>query len=277
MKVFNALNGNELKTIVLAEVAQLLDLDTRFDHDAALTSATAIFTLRVDSYPAGADTFNVQVSQIFKGPSLSPVSLRAQIKDAIARALDVDLRFGLNVTYPKLTFDHRLSVELKSLAGVARETVVAAQPVQSAGPIHIDTRVEPHRPSQADDLERSIEVAALEARLHVLKGLPETSHQHAQVTEAGRLEAVAQTETGLRIERGWAPSPGPELAGSWGEGASVGTLQPKETIERVELGVSHPPLVEGGLGAPDAVRREHGLQVPQTQRIGGHVVDIAGF
>jgi hypothetical protein len=88
-----------------------------------------------------------------------------------------------------------------------------------------------------------------------------------------RLEKV--TGTGLDIVAGFKPSPGEGMAASYGGGSPVGAMQTEEVAETLEFGRRHDPLDAGGAGAPDAIRREHGMAVPTAQSTpGGNIVDL---
>ena len=62
---FNAINGNELKAIILKELTQELSLDPRFKSEAPCPKLTMAFRLRVDAYPMDTGPFTVQVTTAF--------------------------------------------------------------------------------------------------------------------------------------------------------------------------------------------------------------------
>lgn len=86
-----------------------------------------------------------------------------------------------------------------------------------------------------------------------------------------------ETPTGLPITGGAKPSPGADAAASYGTGSQVGSVQGTVVIDRLAADVSHDPLEAGGIGAPDAVRRQHDLPVPQPQEVtrDGRVLTVA--
>jgi hypothetical protein len=284
---FNALSGKELSAVIRAEVGQLLDLDTRFDRTDPITSAMVTFTLTVDSYPSDDRPFVLQISQLFKGAALSPVALRHQIKDLITRTFDADLRFGHNLVYPKVTCEHRLSIEVTTPAGAVARDVTIDSPmlVDPMASRRIDTRGPVATPPMdrvsaavSDSPTTVAEIDALEKRLAQLRASVAVDDRPVarpiSASEVRHRDFDPYTATGLEMEREWKASPGMAMAGSFGGGAPIGSVQTKDAITRIELGVSHPSLDEGGMGAPDQVRRDASLPIPATQNVAGQIVDL---
>lgn len=295
-RVFNALAGHELRQIVVKEVQQQIELDARFQRDDPIVEAVMVFTLAVQSYPSDEQPFNIHISKVFKGPAgetLTPEMLKKKILGAIDQEFSLDLRFGVNLTYLKVTCNHRIELTLKRPGGTV-VTERALPPVQdderhfdlrgpsaASAPVNIQASS-----SAAADGFRGQRIASLRAELAALEAgggpvrpqdvVPEPMTSHTTVHEGiARRPYDPHTETGLELERGWKPSPGAGMAGSWGGGAAVGAVQNEGTVEeRIALGTEHPPLDEGGMGKADAVRREHGLNVPETQTRGNQTFDI---
>lgn len=281
-RLFNALSGIEFAYVICQELDQVLDMDTRFDSDEPVQLNHAMmFTLRVEQYPIE-QPFSFQVSQVFKGMQ-SPKSLKAQIKDIVRRNFAGDLRFGMNITYPKVTCDHRISIDplpggqaIRTPQPLRIDTPMAGGSIDPMADRRIDTRgpVAVQQPVIIDPKAQAI--ADLEKQLAALRAsVGETSAPVViQQSHTVNRDYDPTTGTGLEITRGWAQSPGDAMAQSFGAGSPVGAVQPREAIDRIELGVSHPPLSEGGMPPPDQVRREHGLPVPQTTMVGTQMVDI---
>lgn len=279
-RLFNALNGVEFAYVICQEVDQVLDMDTRFDSDEPVQLNHAMmFTLRVEQYPIE-QPFSFQVSQVFKGMQ-SPKSLKAQIKDIVRRNFAGDLRFGMNITYPKVTCDHRISID--PLPG-GQAIVSRVQPRIVDSPMDLDPMADRRidtrghvavQPSVIID-PKAQAIADLEKQLAALRASVGETSAPVVIPQSHTVnrDYDPTTGTGLEITRGWAQSPGDAMAQSFGAGSAIGAVQPREAIDRIELGVSHPPLSEGGMPPPDQVRREHGLPVPQTTMVGTQMVDI---
>jgi hypothetical protein len=129
LKPFNGLSGLELKQLILIEVKQAMSLDERFDSDQPVHGAFLVFTLNVEHKSAPADfvqRFTVTVSQKIPVPptGLIPREIPARCLEAIDRNLSSDLRFATNVTYPFVTWNHRISVEGASRVEEPKTAVV---------------------------------------------------------------------------------------------------------------------------------------------------------
>lgn len=309
-RTFNGINGDELRKIILKEILQELDLDDRFKQHGGLTKLDVMWRLKVATYPSEPQNWSVQVSQSFKAGN-DPILLERCPKiifDRIALSLNNDERFLAHVTYPKVTWDWTLSLDVTSAAGSTRSAEVAPSvgPVESRtaqGGVVLNLRGIPNdglaqtggqddgyraqprtavapssdpRDEQIDRLERMI--AAMQDRLNAMG-------ENVPSPAAGPLGGISQSElrnqkfdnhtgTGLPIDAEFLPSPGMAAAMPSGGGSHVGAIVGVET-ERLELGVSHPSLEEGGIGAPDAARREHGLPVPAMHATpSGNIVDL---
>jgi hypothetical protein len=284
-KTYNALTGKELKTIVLKEVQQGMALDPRFDREDPVTSASVVFTLRIEHYPSGEQPFEVQVSNLFKPPageSLSPLKLRTLLYDVIKLGLDGDIRFSEHLTYPNVTCQHLTDITLtRPDGGTVSRSVQVVPETESIDPRRIDltTRQAVVQASPVNVLtERELKLAALRQQIQDLEGTPlvpaQTSNVALSPGETRHRDYEPFTGTGLPLEAGFKPSPGPAMAGSFGGGAPVGAVQGQDVVEHIALGVTHNSVDDGGLGSPDAVRREHGLFVPEQRSSGGQVFDI---
>lgn len=308
-RTFNGLSGDELRKIILKELLQELDLDDRFKQHGGLTKLDLMWRLKVATYPSEPQNWSVQVSQSFKAGT-DPILLERCPKiifDRIAASLNNDERFLAHVTYPKVTWDWTLSLDVTSAAGTTRSAEVSA----SFGPVESQTRqggtvlnlrgiqdddlartsgpddgyrgqprtiVPPADPrdEQIDRLERML--AAMQDRLNAMgENVPTPATSPLGGISASELRNQKfdnHTGTGLPIDAEFLPSPGMAAAMPSGSGSHVGVIVGLET-ERMELGVSHPALEAGGAGAPDALRREHNLPVPTMHSTpAGHIVDL---
>lgn len=288
-KSFNALNGFELKTIILKEVEQGLLLDPRFDGTDLILSALVVFSLRVDWYPGGETPIQIRVSELLKASEtqpLTPHDLRPAILRRITKELDGDLSFGQNLTYPKVTYQHLLDLTITRVDGGVVERSVPAVPVAPLPPapsrvvaperiVDLRTPLRPIVPTAPVVDPRAEKMADLRRQLAELEG-PGIAPAPVRLSSAEirHRDFEPFTATGLEMERGFKEAPGLEAAASFGRGSTVGTLQPREAIDRIVLGGTHPTLDDGGLGKADAVRREAGLVIPETVSVRGQIVDV---
>ena len=289
-KTYNALTGKELKTIAWKECEQLLETDPRFDREDPISKALLVFTLRIDHYPGGETPFEVRVSNFFKPPageSLSPMLLKRLILGEIKRALDGDIRFSEHLTYPNVTFGKTplIEIELTRPDGgtVGRTLVQAPAPIDAAHAVVDPRRIDLSTQSAGvpilavadiaiSDKERRL--ADLRQQIQDLEGPSAPVPVVMTSAEMHHRDYEPFTGTGLPLEAGFKPSPGPAMAGSFGGGAPVGAVQSQDVVEHIALGVTHADVDAGGLGAPDNVRREHGLFVPEQRAVGSQMVDI---
>lgn len=292
-RMFNGLNGKELAHVISMEIGELLATDSRFEREDPITSALVIYTADIEREPGRELSFNLQLTHLFKPPAgqaLTPATLRPRILAEIARDLELDLRFSLNITYPKVTYRARLNLELKTSAGVIERTVERA--IDQAPSSLIDLTA-PRPVILTDSGSVAINpdgkrIRELEQELVRLRS--GQSSAPAFVTgmsvvpgsSPAALHRIADVGQGdMEMERGWRAAPPPEVAFGTGDGrGSPARIVPSgadyaERVERMEMAVQHPPLDDGGMGAPDAIRREAGLPVLTTQvGVAGQMVDL---
>ncbi len=309
-RAFNALNGDEFRRLVLREVQQELDLDARFSDPGAVTALTLLWRLRVESYPNEPATWSVQVSRVFKASAEHPIPLRdckRFILETITANLESDERFRLNYTYPKLSWAWSMPLEFAATGTVPKPALVQRKVndhVIDHSQLGREMEVPPRDDRQLlrklyseepepapignvvngsaiDVLQAQItklmqEIASLKGGGSAEGGLGLVNPPVAVTPSEVRHHQIDNyTATGLKIEAGFEPSPGAAMAGSFGSGSPVGSVQGREVVERAELGVTHPDLDHGGAGTADGMRRDAGLPIPQARTTPrGDVVDL---
>ncbi len=306
---FNAINGHELKAIILKELTQELSLDPRFKSEAPCPKLTMAFRLRVDAYPMDTGPFTVAVTTGWSDVGVVSAG-PARIVAGVKRDLDMDERFNLHLTYPQVTWDWRLNVDLPAAPAriaPAAEPRVTGRKIDFTDPV-VDTAMHPAnaellrrearmadasgRHSEAEILRESIPegfgkttaepgiIVDAQGRKYRMVPVAETPAEMQTVaspispTELRHNRLDKFTESGLEIEAGFRPSPGDALAGSFGDGSPIGAAQTREAVEHVELGRAHPGLEAGGAGTADGIRREGGLPVPSRTATSGGIVDL---
>jgi hypothetical protein len=258
-RAFHGLNGAEIRTRILQEVQQKLDGDTRLAGHLVFPVVTWAWSLELQAHPPSG-----VVGPTTEGP------LKVETAGRVTLAGGTDLGAA------------RGDVVLADPRGLGRppEVVRPAEPFRGSalGPAAVE------RPRAAVSLPAAVEdrLGRLEALITRVLETQGARPPAAVVEPEGALPPAAQhpdvamhTGTGLPITGGARPSPGAGLADSYGSGSSVGVVQTAEAATRVATyGMAHPPLTEGGVGPPDAVRREAGLPVPQMQQTAGGIVDL---
>ena len=315
-RAFNALNGKEIETILLREVKEKLALEDRFDRAVEVSSVSFTFTLKFEELVQPLE-FVLQVSKSFKAPAgkgLPIAGLRETIYQAIAANMTADQRFAQHVAYPKPTWNHRLVLEILVLNGDgrAREVSVGEEPVVAGRmdlralpkPVAVAPIQEPapdpwgHQgfiPSKAPEPTSRPTETFVSGSLPDSQFVTDASGRRFKLVPADDVEPEGEyitrhiggggvsrkvdmtTGTGLPIEARFAPSPGVGFAESSGMGSPVAVASGTGKLETIEIGLEHPSLANGGVGAADAVRREHGLPVPMSQAGRAHsnsIVDL---
>jgi len=314
-RAFNALNGDEFRRLVLREVQQELDLDARFSDPGAVTALTLLWRLRVESYPNEPATWSVQVSRVFKASAENPIPLRdckRFILETITANLESDERFRLNYTYPKLSWAWSMPLEFAATGTVPKPALVqrkvndhvidhsqlgremevpprddrkllralySEEPAPDLGtaPASPESVLVQALQKQIADMQQQFEAMKASIGGGSVEGGLGLVNPPVAVTpaEVRHHQIDNYTATGLKIEAGFEASPGAAMAGSFGSGSPVGSVQGREVVERAELGVTHPDLDHGGAGTADGMRRDAGLPVPQARTTPrGDVVDL---
>jgi hypothetical protein len=289
-RAFNALNGKEIQGLILREVQEKLALDDRFDRDVEVAAGSMTFTLQVDE-AVQPIVFTVQVTQTYKAPAGKGLPIR-QIRENILRDIqnnfDRDERFAQHLTYPKVTWKHRILLDLNILNGDGRlrELAVGESPLSShqidltrkpllvggttggEAPRLVDITLQPRSEFIVDENGRKFRMVPVE------EPPMETGGTSPVVVPTHHRQFENVTGTGLPIEAAFKPSPGAAFAES--RGGSIIVAIAGTTRETIELGTQHPDLEDGGVGAPDSVRRENGLVVPgqQSGRTHSGIVDL---
>lgn len=242
-RAFNGLTGAEIRTRILQEVEARLADDTRFKAHLVFPVVTWSWTLEVETYPAPG----------ILGPGGDGI-VKVEVKGRVA------VEGG-----PALEAPRRESALLDAHVRPFRDA-----PALGVGDAPADRGSGPASALPAAVEARFVQLETLIQRLAgpvvPVEPAPAATH-HPDVT--------MRTATGLPITGGARPSPGAGLADSFGSGSAIGSVQTEEPV-RVAYGVKHPPLDEGGVGAPDAVRRAGGMPIPQMQSTPGGIVDLPG-
>lgn len=306
---FNALAGSELKAKLLSELDQHMATDPRFSPSSPATFRELRLNYRVDfeCYPNQPAIWNMQVVQTIAAPQgamLRVADVPRLILDVVRRYFDADERFGLHLTYPKITWTWNLPLEFVSMQGMTRAAEVTRAMDPRTDPTAVPgrenvvdlTRLRAVAPRQEPipapnggstervaELERTI-AAMREQLLHLTSGAASTAVSseadqpiRLSPSEVSQRHIDSRTGTGLQIVAGFEASPGADLALSHGGGSHVGVAAGvgADEVTRMELGAGHPGLEQGGAGSPDALRRSAGLPVPQRQATpSGMLVDV---
>jgi hypothetical protein len=253
-RAFNGLTGAEIRTRILQEIAAKLTDDTRLAGHLVFPVVTWKWTLELATQPA---------------PGILKEKDDGVVRTEVAGRVTIEGEAGVAaagreaaLADPRGGRPFRSGAEAGTRAGGGAGAPVA--PVLEA------------RLGRLEQLLDQLLTKVVEAPAGTVPtGTPEVPGVVTTTTTAGghHPDVLMVTGTGLPIVGGAKPSPGAGLADSFGGGSAVGAVQVSEPLAAV--GVTHPPLEEGGVGAPDAVRRAAGLPVPQMQVVpGGGVVDL---
>jgi hypothetical protein len=312
-KPYNGLSGLEVRRMVFQEITDTMALDPRFERADPIGSAVLTFTLRIDHKSAPADdasTFSVQTSQPFKDDNLIASDLPGRFAKAIDWLLSMDLRFGNNVVYPFVTWNHRLSVVVTRPDGTTLpevEIVAPESPVANTGikdrPADrgVDLRAAVTRPVPVQASPAELRRQALEKEIERLRAeldgpavdlRDDTPVDRTGLTAAELRPHLVQSDDAdeMKISWAWKPLADPMSAvASSGSGAAMSVVTGRtargESMgvtpemlnrpEEIEIETRHPALQDGATGSPDAMRRQHGLPVPSPQAgKSGGIVDL---
>lgn len=282
-RIFNGLSGAEIRKVLAQELDHTLRGDSRFDApDPMKVTWRWVLTIETGD-PRTPQTREVNLSGSHMAPNGPTV--RAKIAEAIADHLSRDQTFAQHLAFPRVTWDWRLPMEIERMAGEVREVEVHPQGV-------VDFRAARKEGSEAGIVARRTVAEVPQGGLVVtgpdgqqyrmvpispLHGIPANLPDGNAPPAVMRPDYLAQprtsgpvaehvtrfrTATGLPIEGGAQPSPGPAAAASHSGGSQVGAI----AVEHAELAVSHPTLAEGGMGAPDRIRRDAGMPVPSVTK-----------
>jgi len=273
-RAFHALSGTEVKEKLIQEVRKVLDSDTRFAGHLTFPVVTWKWSLNLEAYPNEPPEIRVGA-----GGKIHPSGER-QAPPLVAKAIDIS-----SAVAEQAPARASVLVDARGQRMVPRPEPSPA-PTQSPG-----ADAEP--PAWANCLFSAVEtiskrVASIEGNAMSAKASPGDLSDEARYHEEQYLarptpihhgQAARQTAGGEAIDGGAKLSPGAEAANSWrsGEGATspVGGVIGTTVGVELELGVSHPPINEGGIGPPDAVRREAGLPIPTARNVPGvGIVDV---
>src|SRR5262245_55667619 len=283
-RTFNALNGAEVRHRIVQEVERRLAEDTRLGAHLVFPVVTWTWTLELDTYPAAG------LVGAKKGEKGDDGVLRTEVRGRVTVTDDgpgsraqVEAPVG---SRPSALADPR-GGRLEEEAARSARLFRGDREGERSG-------VEPIAPDRRSGAAASVS-PAVEMRLGRLESLigdlvtqlgsrgapappvppgPEAGGPAPPDPSAFHPDVQMHTGTGLAITGGARPSPGPGLANSFGGGSAVGAVQTAAAADRLTYGVQHPPLDQGGVGAPDAVRREAGLPIPQMQSTAGGLVEL---
>lgn len=287
-RAYNGLNGAEIRQILAKEIDATLAGDDRFDTPDPI-KITWTWKLETEQ---GDPRTPVRRSVSYSGSHMAPsgIAVRGKVSEAIADFLSRDQSFAHHLAFPRITWDWRLQMEIArtgearvevapsadteraaarregSEAGVVARREAALTQSTTSGPGLVVVGPD----GQQYQLVPMNHVAPI--RTHMETVAFEPLKKAPVVEEPGEHVSRFRTATGLPITGGAAPSPGAELAASH-SGGVFGKASP-DVIEHAEVGMAHPTLEAGGLPAPDAVRREHGLPIPMPQKTGSGIVDL---
>jgi hypothetical protein len=246
------------------------------------------------------------VTRAFNG--LNGAEIRKRLVQELDAQLAQDTRLGAHLVFPVVTWTWKLELSVEPSPGTVDAKTDGVLRSEVRGRVSGEGRTGPaigpafQGPVASPVGERVAPApveTTLEARFARLESLiaqvvegqtvkvgsapvPSTTvgELQATITEGNHPDIQMRTGTGLPITGGALPSPGPGLAASFGSGSSIGSVQPATVpeaapVETLQYGVVHATLADGGIGPPDAVRREAGLPVPQMQTsAGGGIVDL---
>ena len=271
VRAFNGLNGAEVRTRIVQEIERELGGDSRLGVHLTFPVVTWKWTLELSCEPMpgevsagkdGAIRSEVRGRVVAEGSAGAPALRESALADPRGRPVQVSGGPG-----EVSRFSER-PVSAAGVSGPAPAPVASAMEERFARLEALVMRVVG---------EQRTSGAQTTGASGVLGSVPSTTSEGFQA-RGHHPDIDMTTATGLPIVGGAMPSPGAALAASFGGGSSVGVVAPVEPAAAAEnwaVGVQHLPLDEGGVGPPDAVRREAGLPVPQMQVTpGGGIVDL---
>ena len=279
-RMFNGLNGTEVAAKILQEVEQGLSQDGRFARHLVYPLVRWEWRLSLEAYPQDTGAVVVKAGGEVTGPEVNTAG-KMDLRGTVMRTAEppqpdlltaraLSSAFGREGERPEPDPFARLAREtgvriVDPSAGAMRETELLSTNGRRPAPAVV-----------APVAGRSFVVdpnTGQRFELVAVNEKTETALIAPVSPSGGGRHVVMETGTGLPITGGAKPGPGPEAAAPFGGGSAVGSVQ--GPVERIEIGVSHPNLNEGGVGAPDAVRRSVGLPVPEPQHVkGAGIVDF---
>lgn len=287
-RTFNALNGSDLKNVLVVELKS--EMASRLDkYGDTVVRVPLTWKLELTAYPAEFEVLRLETTADVQGPASS---LPAVISEKVKTFLDGHSRFGAHLTFPVCSpawtcaFDV-LRPEERPLEAVAVKT---------------DPRDDllARMQREMEVLRHELAVAQQEIRLGTTRAIQATSGHElivspvsdenqyresaTQVTAPpSQLPPFMVSAAGEIITGGPKPFHGDVKAAvesRRGSPIAVAAGNTPHTAELLESGVAsgqHPPISQGGMGAPDAVRRAAGLPIPAPTRTKGNgIVDLPG-
>jgi len=284
---FNGLNGAEVRTRIVQEIAHALAEETRLGQHLVFPVVTWRWTLDLEVEPSPG---------VGRDPSRPEPGLHTEVQGRVSVSSPAPTRLivpgeSMDPNRPawrESALADRRGVRPRSADEVPPRTAFPSDAGGAAvGAGESGGSPPPSLPAAVED--RFARLESLMGQLVDLATAPRAPVGPAEGTggplwgepppvppSAGHHpDVLTQTATGLPITGGARPSPGGALAGSFGGGSSVGSVTPAVAPEGLTFGLKHAPLEQGGVGAPDAVRRAAGLPIPQAQPTpDGGIVDL---
>lgn len=282
---FHALSGTDLKSLLAIELKN--EMAQRLEkYGDTVVRVPLTWKLELTAYPAEFEVLRLETKADVQGPASS---LPAVISEKVRAVLDGHSRFGAHLTFPicspawTVAYDV-LSPELRPIEAV---------PVKADPRDDLLARMQ----REMEVLRHELAVAQQEIRLGTTRAIQATSGHELIVSPVENqtitppsnmapptpLPPFMVSATGEIITGGPKPFHGDvKAAVESRRGSPIGIAagNTPHTAELLESGVAsgqHPPVSQGGMGAPDAVRRAAGLPIPAPTRTkGSGIVDLPG-
>jgi len=265
---FHGLSGGEIRQMLVQEITREMAEHPDFGSDQPLRAGWQYEVVFEVGDPRTPQTFTVHGAG--QDEAASGPLLRQALAGSLALALSRDQRLAQHLSFPRVSWDPRLRMDLTTPA-------VAPAPAPDRTAV-LDARRTGTEAGMAIERERApagSEAIVTDAQGHRFRLVPLEGADRPPVAGPSRASQF-RTGTGLEITGGAArpDMPVDVAVGSFGGGSMAGVVHEDAVKKSIELGVVHPRLADGGI-KPDQARRDAGLPVPQPTRTkSGGIVDV---
>lgn len=111
IRPFNAINGEELKKLILDDVKKVLAADPLYSKDAAYVEATFRYNITVEAYPMEPSSFSIAPNPKTLRESMTGERLRSALLADISNQINADARFRHHLSYPQVAFRWKSAVD----------------------------------------------------------------------------------------------------------------------------------------------------------------------
>jgi hypothetical protein len=110
IRPFNAINGEELKKLILNDVTKILAADPLYAKESSYVEATYRYNITVDAYPMEPPSFSIAPNPKTVR-SMNGDQLRSVLVTDITNQINADARFRHHLSYPQVAFRWKTAVD----------------------------------------------------------------------------------------------------------------------------------------------------------------------